>query len=302
MAKRALITGVQGFTGRHLAVELADAGFEVFGLAHKPQAEPIPGVRAVHACDLCDAAGLARVVAEVQPDVVAHLAGIAFVAHGDAEAIYRTNLIGSQKLLEALSHAEKPVQAVLLASSANVYGNAVGGVLDESTPPAPANDYAVSKLAMEFMAKLYQERLPIIIARPFNYTGVGQSEDFLLPKIISHVRRRAPVIELGNLHVARDFSDVRMVVQYYRRLLEQPAAIGQTFNVCSGRGYTLDEVLAMARSLADHDFEVRVNPAFVRANEVKTLIGSRAKLEAVVGVVPDIALLDTLRWMLAGQA
>jgi nucleoside-diphosphate-sugar epimerase len=102
--------------------------------------------------------------------------------------------------------------------------------------------------------------------------------------------------------VARDFSDVRTVVQYYRRLLEQPAAIGETFNVCSGQGHTLDDVLAMARSLAGYDFEVRVNPAFVRANEVKTLIGSRAKLQAAVGAVPDIALLDTLRWMLAAAA
>jgi nucleoside-diphosphate-sugar epimerase len=302
MTKRALITGVQGFTGRHLALELAKSGFDVFGLGHAPQAESIPGVQAVHVYDLADAAGLARVVAEVQPDVVAHLAAIAFVAHGDVDAIYRTNLIGSRNLLEALSHAEKPLQSVLLASSANVYGNAVGGVLDETTPPAPANDYAVSKLAMEYMAKLYRERLPIIIVRPFNYTGVGQSEDFLLPKIINHLRRRAPVIELGNLHVARDFSDVRTVVQYYRRLLEHPAAIGATFNVCSGQGHTLDEVLVMARSLAGYDFEVRVNPAFVRANEVKTLTGSRARLEAAVGVVPDIALLDTLRWMLAAEA
>lgn len=298
---KALVTGVDGFTGRYLAAELHQAGYEVFGLVHKPLSVDIPGVKAVYACDLCDAAGLAGVVAEVQPDVVAHLAAIAFVAHGDVEAIYRTNLIGSRNLLEALSQAGKPLQAVLVASSANVYGNATGGVLDEATPPAPANDYAVSKLAMEYMAKLYRERLPITLVRPFNYTGVGQSESFLLPKIVNHVRRRAPVIELGNLHVARDFSDVRMVVQYYRRLLESPAALGETFNVCSGQAYTLDEVLAMVRTLAGYDFEVRVNPAFVRANEVKTLSGSRAKLEAAVGAVPDIALVDTLRWMIEAE-
>lgn len=295
---KALVTGIDGFTGRYLAAELQRAGYEVFGLVHKPLSVEIPGVKAVYACDLCDAASLARVVAEVQPDVVAHLAAIAFVAHGDVEAIYRTNLIGSRNLLEALSQAGKPLQAVLVASSANVYGNATGGVLDEATAPAPANDYAVSKLAMEYMAKLYRERLPITLVRPFNYTGVGQSESFLLPKIVNHVRRHAPVIELGNLHVARDFSDVRMVVQYYRRLLENSSAIGETFNVCSGQAYTLDEVLAMVRTLAGYDFEVRVNPAFVRANEVKTLSGSRAKLEAAVGTVPDIALVDTLRWMI----
>lgn len=295
---KALITGVDGFTGRYLAIELQRAGYEVFGLVYKPLAEDIPGVKSVYACDLCDMANLSRIVAEIQPDVVAHLAAIAFVAHGDVDAIYQTNLLGARNLLESLVCLNKPLRSVLIASSANIYGNTAGGVLDENTPPSPANDYAVSKLAMEYMAKLYQSRLPITIVRPFNYTGVGQSESFLLPKIVNHIRRKASVIELGNLHVARDFSDVRMVVQYYRRLLESPAAVGETFNVCSGQAYTLDEVLAMVRTLADYNFEVRVNPAFVRANEVKILIGNRSKLDALVGSVANIELIDTLRWMI----
>ena len=298
MVLKALITGVQGFTGRYLAAELHRVGYQVFGLAQNGQTEPIAGVQLMYTCDLADAAGLARLVAQVQPDVVAHLAAIAFVAHDDVDAIYRTNLLGSRNLLEALCHADKPLRSVLLVSSANVYGNASGGMLDESTLPVPANDYAVSKLAMEHMARLYQDRLPITIVRPFNYTGAGQADSFLLPKIVSHVRRRAPVIELGNLDVARDFSDVRTVVQYYRRLLESAAARGKTFNVCSGQAHTLDEVLGMVRKLAGYNLEVRVNPTFVRANEVKTLIGSCAKLEAAVGVVPPVPLLNTLAWMM----
>lgn len=294
-----LVTGADGFTGRYLAAELQRAGHEVHGLVHKPVASgKVAGVRALHVADLSDAAALAAVVNEVQPDKVVHLAAIAFVAHGDIEAIYRTNLVGTRHLLEALAQGKAPLDAVLLASSANVYGNSVGGVLDEDTPPAPANDYALSKLAMEYAARLYAGRLPLIMARPFNYTGVGQAESFLIPKIVNHVRRRAPLIELGNLDVARDFSDVRNVVQLYRRLLEAPAAVGQTFNVCSGQAWSLNEVLAMVREISGHDFEVRVNPAFVRQNEVKTLLGSRARLDAVVGEVPEIALRDTLRWML----
>ena len=294
-----LVTGANGFTGRYLVAELQRAGYEVHGLVHKPVAlGKVPGVRALHVADLSDAARLAAVVNEVQPDKVAHLAAIAFVAHGDIEAIYRTNLVGTRHLLEALAQSNAPLDAVLLASSANVYGNSVGGVLDENTPPAPANDYAVSKLAMEYAARLYAGRLPLIMARPFNYTGVGQAESFLIPKIVNHVRRRAPLIELGNLDVARDFSDVRNVVQLYRRLLEAPAAVGQTLNVCSGQAWSLNDVLAMVREISGHDFEVRVNPAFVRQNEVKTLLGSRARLDVVVGEVPEIALRDTLRWML----
>ena len=296
--KRILVTGADGFTGRYLAAELQRTGYEVHGLVRDAESGNVAGVSALHLADLSDAAGLAAVIGRVQPHKVAHLAAIAFVAHGDVDAIYRTNLVGTRNLLEALAQTNAPMDAVLLASSANIYGNSMGGVLDESTSPVPANDYAVSKLAMEYAARLYADRLPLIVTRPFNYTGVGQSDNFLIPKIISHVRRRAPMIELGNIDVERDFSDVRNVVQLYRRLLEAPAAVGQTFNVCSGQAWSLNDVLNMAREISGHDFEVRVNPAFVRQNEVKTLVGSRAKLDAIVGEVPEIALSDTLRWML----
>jgi nucleoside-diphosphate-sugar epimerase len=295
---RALITGIEGFTGKFLAAELANAGYDVFGVTHRPQLRPSRNVKRTYICDLCDSDELARIVAEVEPDVVIHLAAIAFVAHGNAEAIYRTNITGTRNLLESLKPVSLRLQCVLLASSANVYGFETEGVLDENALPAPANDYAVSKLAMEHMAKLYQDHLPITIVRPFNYTGLGQSNNFLLPKIISHVRRREPLIELGNLDVARDFSDVRVVVKYYRMLLETRAARGQTYNVCSEQPYTIDEVLAMVRSLSGHHFEVCVNPAFVRQNEIKKLVGSRAKLDAAVGAVPPIPLVETLRWML----
>lgn len=295
---RILVTGASGFTGRYLAAALQQAGHEVHGLARAANSDVVAGVSAWHVAELSDITGMAAVLNEVQPSKIVHLAAIAFVAHGDIDAIYQTNLLGTRNLLEALLQSKVNTDAVLLASSANVYGNSVGGLLDETTSPAPANDYAVSKLAMEYAARLYSDRLPLIITRPFNYTGVGQAENFLIPKIISHVRRRAPLIELGNLDVVRDFSDVRNVVQHYMRLLDAHEAVGQTFNICSGQAWSLGDVLNMAREISGHDFEVRVNPAFVRQNEVKTLLGNRSKLDAVVGEVPEIALRDTLRWML----
>lgn len=298
--KKILITGADGFTGRYLAAQMSQAGYEVHGLIRTSIAQDVPGVAQLHVADLSDVAALAAAVQEIQPQKVAHLAAIAFVAHGDVDAIYRTNVVGTRNLLEALVQSKAPVETVLLASSANVYGNTVEGVLDESIPVAPANDYAVSKLAMEYVARLYAERLPIVTVRPFNYTGVGQAESFLIPKIVNHVRRHAPLIELGNLEVERDFSDVRTVVQCYHRLLQADAVavVGQTFNVCSGRAWTLNEVLAMVREISGHPFEVRVNPMFVRKNEVKLLVGSNAKLEAAIGSQPAMALGDTLRWML----
>ncbi|EGJ09959.1 MULTISPECIES: NAD-dependent epimerase/dehydratase family protein [Rubrivivax] len=294
---RILVTGADGFTGRHLTPALARLGAEVHGLASRVPDPPVDGVHRWHLGNLLDPESLQRTVQDVRPDTVVHLAAIAFVAHGDVDSIYRTNIVGSRHLLAALADLPVRPRAVLMASSANVYGTATEGVMDERTPPSPANDYAVSKLAMEHMAGIWRERLPITLVRPFNYTGRGQSTQFLIPKIVDHFHRRAPVLELGNLDVERDFSDVRTVVDCYVRLLASPQP-GQVFNVCSGVGHSLREVLEMARDLTGHEPEIRVNPAFVRANEVRRLLGSKAALEAAIGPVHGPALRETLAWML----
>lgn len=299
----ALITGVAGFTGHYLANDLLSLGYDVAGLEHNTgmsvgdQPPPDAGTAVVYRCDLLDRAGLSKVVQHVQPDVVVHLAAISFVAHGDAEAIYRINVVGTRNLLEALAALEKKPSAVLLASSANIYGNSSESLIDETIPPDPANDYAVSKLAMEYMARLWMDRLPIVISRPFNYTGVGQAPHFLLPKIVGHFQRREKTIELGNTDVERDFSDVRFVSRAYCRLL-QAAPAGQVFNVCSGTAWSLKDVLAMMSEIAGYEIEVRVNPAFVRASEVKRLQGDGSKLERAVGSLPVIPLKETLAWMM----
>ena len=290
--RRALITGLRGFTGHYLAQELSAAGYRVFGTV-MPGEELGPDILAV---DLCDREAVARIVDEVQPDVVAHLAGIAFVAHANSELIYRVNVVGTRNLLEALALGAHRPTSVLLASSANIYGNASVPVIDENVAPSPANDYAVSKLAMEYMARLWMDKLPITIARPFNYTGVGQAENFLLPKIVSHFRRSERRIELGNLAIARDFSDVRMVSRAYRRLLAV-APSGEAFNVCSGSSHSLANLIDMMDEIAGYRIDVQVNPAFVRANDVLTLAGSNSKLTAVIGQLEPTPLSETLRWM-----
>jgi len=290
--KRALITGLRGFTGYYMARELSAAGYEVYGTV-LPGESTGPDIFAV---DLLDRSSVAAAVEQVRPDVVVHLAAIAFVAHNDADQMYRVNVVGTRNLLEALAGGSHKPSSVLLASSANIYGNARVPVIDESVAPNPANDYAVSKLAMEYMARLWMDKLPIVIARPFNYTGVGQTENFLLPKIVSHFRKEARRIELGNLAIARDFSDVRTVAKSYRRLLAA-APSGEAFNVCSGQPHSLESLIDMMSEIAGYRIEVHVNPAFVRANEVLTLTGSNAKLAGVIGRIAPTPLLDTLRWM-----
>ncbi len=296
--KRILITGAHGFTGLHLLDRLAGAGHELHGLVHHPAPAPCPALHAEHVADLRDLSAIERIIAEVEPDQVVHLAAIAFVAHGDAGELYSSNILGTRNLLQALAAAPRRPEAVLLASSANIYGNRREGVLDETTPPEPANDYGITKLTCEMLGRVYADRLPIITVRPFNYTGRGQSEQFIIPKIVAHAKARKPVIELGNIDVARDFSDVRAVVDSYARLLAAPDAIGGVFNVCSGEAHALREVIDLVSRISGHEMEIRVNPAFVRADEVRTLCGSRKRLESLIGAVSVPSLEQTISWML----
>jgi GDP-6-deoxy-D-talose 4-dehydrogenase len=290
--KRVLITGVQGFTGRYMAAELRVHGAEVMGIGSQPG-----DAANYHQADLLDRVRLNAVLRQLQPDIVVHLAAVAFVGHGGADAFYRVNLMGTRHLLEAIEQSGKTPDCVLLASSANVYGNGSSGLLNEDTPPAPANDYAVSKYSMELMARLWFDRLPIVITRPFNYTGVGQADNFLLPKIVSHFRRKAATIELGNLDVWRDFSDVRALVAAYRGLLDAHP-VGQVVNISSGEAHSLREVLGLCRDITGHDVQIEVNPAFVRKNEVRSLCGDNTRLRALVPGWQTPSLRETLEWML----
>jgi len=278
---RVLVTGLAGFTGGYLKAELEKHGHVVIGLQ----------------ADLTDYDAIATEIKKTSPEAVAHLAGVAFVGHGDANAFYQVNLMGTRNLLAALAQHAPDVSTVLLASSANVYGNSSEGTLDEHTQPDPANDYAVSKLSMEHMARLWSNRLPIFIVRPFNYTGVGQDEKFLIPKIVSHFRDRKSIIELGNLDVSRDFGDVRAVAEAYRKLLEICPA-SKTINVCTGCAHTLREVIGRCEKVTGHQIEIQVNPTFVRTNEVRVLIGDNCLLNQLINDWQPYSLEETLRWML----
>ncbi|BBR59513.1 MULTISPECIES: GDP-mannose 4,6-dehydratase [Enterobacteriaceae] len=290
--KRALVTGINGFTGRYVAAELSAAGYRVFGLGTASDSQPD-----CYQVDLMDASNLKKIVNQIQPNVVVHLAAIAYVGHGDADAFYNVNLLGTRNLLQALSECTSTIDSILLASSANVYGNSTTGQLPETTVANPANDYAVSKLAMEYMAKLWIDKLPIFITRPFNYTGVGQAENFLLPKIVKHFKEKAATIELGNIDVWRDFTDVRALSSAYVKLLEiKPHA--EVINICSGRTYSLRKTIELCEKITGHHINVQVNPNFVRANEVKTLSGDTTKLKSFIPDWNVPPLEETLRWML----
>lgn len=285
MPGRALVTGIAGFTGPHLRRALEAAGYEAFGPAE-------------HALDLTDAAAVERYVAAERFDCVIHLAGISFVAHEHQADIYRVNLLGTLNLLQAIARRGSPPRKIILASSANVYGRPARLPVAEDAMPAPLSHYGVSKLAMEHMARLWFDRLPILLVRPFNYTGAGQSEKFVLAKLSARFRSRAREVELGDTSVVREFNDVRDIAQIYARLLDCPLA-GEAVNLCSGIGHRLQHVLQALERLSGHHLEVRASPGLLRANEIPELVGSPARLSGVLGRLSFRPLDDTLRWMLS---
>lgn len=292
--KKALITGIKGFTGHYMAAELSAAGYEIYGLGSTPDQDAENYIQV----NLTDAEKVKNAIDKISPNVVVHLAAVAFVGHADPTAFYNVNLSGTRNLLQALADMTKKPEAILIASSANVYGNNTPGKLSEITSANPANDYAVSKLAMEYVAKLFMGKLPIVITRPFNYTGVGQAENFLIPKIVRHFKERKAVIELGNIDVWRDFSDVRFLVKNYANLLNS-SAFGKTVNVASGEMYSLREVIEICEELTDHKIRIEVNPHFVRDNEIKELCGDVSLLNILTDEqAQKIPLRDTLKWML----
>lgn len=275
---KVLITGMDSFTGMHLTSHLTKNGYDVYGTSlfntgtNKYQ------------CDITHKDDIISVLKKVQPDYIIHLSGISFAAHGDNEDFYRVNTIGTINILDALIELGLQPQKIILASSATVYGNQGKEVLDESLCPAPANHYGASKYAMECLTKGYFTKLSIVITRPFNYTGIGQAEHFLIPKIVKHFKEEKQVIELGNIHVSREFNDVAYVCEVYKQLLECDTQ-GETVNICSGVGVKLLDIIDIMNELAGYNIEVRVNPAFVRKDEIKTLTGSTNKLFNMINKV-----------------
>jgi nucleoside-diphosphate-sugar epimerase len=284
-----LVTGIEGFTGALMREELESNGYRVVGttLGHTGPGDYVLDVESADACK--------AIVSAIAPDFVIHLAGISFV-QSDPARLYAANVVGTVNLLDALALAPKVPIKVVLASSANVYGNREGDRITEAEEPRPANHYAVSKWAMEKMAANFYDRLPIIITRPFNYTGVGQSINFLIPKIVSHFARGERHIELGNTDVERDFSDVEMVVQVYRKLLESQSR-SVIVNICTGTATSLGSVIAMMEEIAGYRIEVRVNPAFVRPNDIRHLTGDPRAMRAATGEVETRPLRETLESM-----
>jgi GDP-6-deoxy-D-talose 4-dehydrogenase len=275
--RRVLITGISGFTGLHLARHLSDQGWSVFGLSNSKASFDYPTLVA----DILDVETVANWLAEVKPTHIVHLAALSHVV-GAALPFYQVNVVGTESFLQALSQASIVPEKIIIASSANVYGKSQAGLIDENSPGNPISHYAISKMAMEFVVQQWFEKFPLIIARPFNYTGPGQNETFLFPKIVGAFRRRERVLKLGNLKVARDLSDISFVVEAYRRLLLSPIA-SQFINICSGQSTSISEALDILIDLTGYEPVIETDSSLIRKNDIEALTGNPDKLQSIIG-------------------
>lgn len=286
-SKTVLIVGIDSFTGNHLARYMQEHGFDVYGTSLLTHSEKI------FRCDITDRNDVMHVFEKISPDYLIFLSGVSFSAHEHYDDFYKINTISIVNILDLLVELNLAPKKIILASSATVYGNTNQEVLDESLCPSPINHYGASKYSMECLAKNYFNKLNIIITRPFNYTGVGQSAHFLIPKIVKSFQEQQQEIELGNLDVSREFNDIDYVCEIYTKLCIVDAQ-SEIVNICSGRGVKLLSIIDMMQEIANYKIRIKINPSFIRKDEISHLTGSTEKLFNLIGKVQQKDLYETL--------
>ena len=306
------ITGASGFVGGHLVEFLRREVPEVTlsGIA-RPHGGVVgaatAGLRIIEA-DLADPLGVKAALAELRPDAIVHLAGQSSPQQSwlDPGGTLRTNVLGIAHLVEGARRLGLS-PAVLVVGSAEEYGNAAPreGPLTEETPLRPSSPYAVSKVAQGLLAVACGGPLGmrVVRTRTFHHTGPGRGEAFAESSFARQIAEieaglRPPVIHVGNLEAVRDFTDVRDVVRAYWGLLQRGEA-GQVFNVCSGRGRPIRDLLDILLGLARATVEIRLDPERLRPADVPVLIGDPARLQATTGWRPEIPIEKTLEDLLA---
>ncbi len=285
---RALITGAGGFVGKHLERHLSSSGDEVTSVDKE--------------CDVTSALDVQRVLRASQPEVIYHLAALTHVGDSwnDPVGFTRVNVLGTKNVLDA-AHEDCPDALTILVSTSDVYGVVRESDLPlrESFRTAPSNPYSSSKLEAEHFAhEAWRARgQRVIIARPFNHLGPGQSTKFVVPALVSRLlearANNATSIPVGDLSTRRDFSDVRDVVRAYR-LLSLYGRAGEAYNIASGVDSSLSDIAQRLRSQIAPEVELVVDPDLLRPVEIPVMRGNFDKLHEETGWEPSIALMTSL--------
>jgi GDP-4-dehydro-6-deoxy-D-mannose reductase len=293
---RILVTGAEGFVGEVLVASLRGDGHEVFGLSRR-------GTEGMLAGDITDPNAVAAAVKTSAPDQVFHLAAQASAARSWSEPAltYEVNVTGTHLLLDELS-SSAPAARVLLACTSDQYGAVAPEdcPIVEDTPLRPLSPYAVSKVAEEWLGRMFFSAfdMAVVTTRAFMHIGPGQPPRFATADWARHIAltevgRAAPVIRVGNLRLRRELGDVRDVVAAYRAALDYGTA-GESYNVATGEAPTLEEALSILTGMSEIDFTVEVDRGRIRPADPPILQGDAGKLDHVTGWAPKYRLEDTL--------
>jgi len=299
--KKALVTGAEGFVGKHLMIELMRNGYHVFGTSRIRQSGYLK-------MDVTNYEEVRSVINETKPDYIFHLAAIAFVPSSwqDPQLTFEVNTIGALNIFNAVrSVGINPV--IQIACSSEEYGlvheNEVP--IKETNPLRPLSPYAVSKIAMDFLGYQYSQSygLKVIRTRAFNHSGPGRGEVYMTSTFAKQIAEielglKEPVIKVGDLTSVRDITDVRDTVRAYRLLVEKGIP-GEVYNIATGKGYTAQEILDMLLSMSKKKrIKVEQDPKRMRPSDVKILIGDAKKTKKACGWSPKYEIRDTLKALL----
>jgi GDP-4-dehydro-6-deoxy-D-mannose reductase len=312
--KRALITGISGFVGSHLAELLLDKNFEVHGIVRwRSKTENIDDFKEkliLHDGDMTDLSSLIKILKQVKPNLIFHLAAQSFVLSSwkSPSQTLHTNVIGTSNLLEAIISLKDdsfdPI--VQFAGSSEEYGLVLPNEvpIKETNPLRPLSPYGVSKVATDMLAHQHLRSYGIrtIVTRSFNSTGPRRGEVFVcstFAKQIAEIEKgkKEPVISHGNLDAKRDFTDVRDIARAYLLAVEK-CKPGEVYNICSGKAHSMKEILSMLLSLADTSVELKEDPERMRPSDVSILHGDYSKFKKATGWQPTIEIKKTLEDLL----
>lgn len=307
--KKILITGASGFVGSYLVKELINnPDIEIYGtyLSDKSLTSltELTSKIKLAKVDLMNAKDVSEIIEQIQPDEIYHLAALtsARVSFDNPQDVMTNNIVGELNIFEAVRKLNLQTR-IMIISSAEVYGivSEEDLPIDEETKLNPANPYAVSKIAQDFMALQYfnSYKLNVLRVRPFNHIGPGQSDQFAtsaFAKKIAEIEKgiRPPVLTVGNLDSKRDFTDVKDVVRAYILLMEK-GQIGDVYNIGSGKSYKMSEVLDMLLAFSNTEIKIEVDPNLLRPTDNPNLICDNTKISGLTGWKPEIPLEKTLQ-------
>ena len=301
MAKKALITGIAGFVGSHMAELLLSQGYEVWGMSRpRSKMDHIESIKSklhLEDADLLDSHSLYTTLNKIKPDYIFHLAAQSFVptSWGSPAVTLEVNIVGSANVFEAVRQVGiDPVIQIACSSEeyGMVYENEVP--IKETNPLRPLSPYAVSKLAMDYLGYQYFESygMKIIRTRGFNHTGPRRGDTFAESTFAKQIAliekgKQEPVIYVGNLEAQRDYTDVRDMVRAYL-LAVQKCDPGEVYNIATGHAIKIEDVLKMMLAMSTVKVEIKQDPARMRPSDVPILIGDNKKFQEKTGWKAEI--------------